>query len=160
MFTNFIASSKLMDLQLLGRKFTWYKPDGTCKSRLDRIMVNKEWMWKWPDLSLRSLGRTFSDHCPLVIKHVIVEWGHKPFKYFNGWSSHQEFKDFYKNKWAGYDIQEKLKRLKRDLKWWRKTSFGALNSKIEANKEIVEKPDRFDEVFGLEEEEIIERNRN
>lgn len=39
-FDGFIRSSRLIDLPLHGRLFTWYRPDGSCKSRLDRILVN------------------------------------------------------------------------------------------------------------------------
>ncbi|KAL8456316.1 hypothetical protein ACS0TY_034507 [Phlomoides rotata] len=167
-FSEFISSSKLMELQLNGRKFTWYKTDGSCKSKLDRMMVNEEWMWKWPDLSLRSLGRSFSDHCPLVLKHAVVDWGPKPLKYFNGWSMHPEFADFCRNKWSGckvdgwksFTLNEKLKLLKKDLKWWSKNTYGSLRNSIEANKDNIERLDRFDEIFGLEDDEIIERNRN
>lgn len=38
-FDDFITDSTLIDLPLHGRKFTWYKPDGSCKSRIDRILV-------------------------------------------------------------------------------------------------------------------------
>ncbi|KAL8530056.1 hypothetical protein ACS0TY_007225 [Phlomoides rotata] len=41
-FDSFIRNSGLMDLPLHGRSFTWYRPDGSCKSRLDRIMINSE----------------------------------------------------------------------------------------------------------------------
>ncbi|KAL8476334.1 hypothetical protein ACS0TY_028855 [Phlomoides rotata] len=85
LFDDFISSSGLIDLKLWGHFFTWYKPDGSCKSKLDRIMVNKEWMeWK-PDLKLKSLGRSISDHCPLLLGYSITEWGPKSFKFFNGW---------------------------------------------------------------------------
>ncbi|KAL8471397.1 hypothetical protein ACS0TY_028883 [Phlomoides rotata] len=132
------------------------------------MLVNEDWLRKWPDLTLRSLNITFSDHCPLVLRQSIVNWGPKPFKFFNGWIKHPEFGDFCMNKWSGYSVQgwksftlnEKLKLLKKDLKQWSKDKFGTLSSKIEANKESIERLDRFDEVFGLEEEEIIERNRS
>ncbi|KAL8457740.1 hypothetical protein ACS0TY_035560 [Phlomoides rotata] len=65
-FANFISTSGLMELPLWGRKFTWYKPDGTCKSKLDRMVVNEEWLGWRPDLKLKSLGRSFSNHCPLI----------------------------------------------------------------------------------------------
>ncbi|KAL8546335.1 hypothetical protein ACS0TY_006158 [Phlomoides rotata] len=71
LFEEFISSSGLIDLPLRGRRFTWYKLDGTCKSRLDRILVNMEWLNWQPDLKLKGLGRTVSDHCPLILVHAI-----------------------------------------------------------------------------------------
>ncbi|KAL8536787.1 hypothetical protein ACS0TY_012091 [Phlomoides rotata] len=49
--------------------------------------------------------------------------------------------------------------LKLDLKSWSRETFVAMHLKMEDQKETIEKLDRFDEIFGLEEEEIIERNR-
>ncbi|KAL8500405.1 hypothetical protein ACS0TY_020122 [Phlomoides rotata] len=150
-----------------GRKFTWFKPDGTCKSKLDRILVNEEWLRWRPDLKLKSLGRSFSDHCPIFLKSVNVNWGPKPFKFFNGWLSHPAFKELCELKWNSYSVhswksfilKEKLKLLKADLKTWSRDIFGAMNQKMEDQKETIDKLDRFDEIFGLEEEEVIERNR-
>lgn len=42
-FDDFIVNNQLIDQPLFGRCFTWYRPDGSCKSRLDRILVNTEW---------------------------------------------------------------------------------------------------------------------
>ncbi|KAL8554478.1 hypothetical protein ACS0TY_002607 [Phlomoides rotata] len=156
LFDDLISSSGLVDLPLWGRKFTWYKPDGTCKSKLDRILVNEEWLtWK-PDLKLMSLGRSISDHCPIFLRTSIVDWGLKPFKFFNGWLAHADFKDFCIRKWNSYKVQgwkcftlkEKLKMLKLDLKAWSREIFGALQQKVEDQKENIERLDRFDEIFG------------
>ncbi|KAL8547927.1 hypothetical protein ACS0TY_007290 [Phlomoides rotata] len=136
-FDDFIVTSGMIDLPLLGQKFTWYKPDGTCKSKLDQIL------------------------------NSIIDWGPKPFKYFNGWATHPGFKELCEQKWKSYTVEgwksytlkEKLKLLKSDLKTWSHETFGEMKKKMEDQKAIIDKLDRFDEVFGLEEEEIIERNR-
>ncbi|XP_068504284.1 uncharacterized protein [Phaseolus vulgaris] len=36
----------------LGKKFTWYKADGSAKSRLDRVLVSEEWLHMWPGNSI------------------------------------------------------------------------------------------------------------
>lgn len=43
-FDKFIRGSQLIELPLVGRKFTCYRPDGSCKSRLDRVLVNNKWI--------------------------------------------------------------------------------------------------------------------
>ncbi|KAL8516062.1 hypothetical protein ACS0TY_014658 [Phlomoides rotata] len=48
-FDDFVRDSGLLDLPLHGRSFTWYRPDGSCKSHLDRILVNNTWMLQWPN---------------------------------------------------------------------------------------------------------------
>ncbi|KAL8536611.1 hypothetical protein ACS0TY_011982 [Phlomoides rotata] len=147
-FDYFISSSGLVDLQLWGRKFTWYKSDGSCKSKLDRIMIY-----------IRPL--------PLILRNLVTDWGPKPFKFFNGWIKHPEFRDFCCSKWESYNVngwksyslKEKLRMLKQDLKGWSREAFGSLHFKMESQRETIERLDRFDEVFGLEEEEVIKRNK-
>lgn len=40
-FNYFIVQSSLFDIPLAGRIYTYYRPDGTCKSRLDQMLVNQ-----------------------------------------------------------------------------------------------------------------------
>ncbi|KAL8543023.1 hypothetical protein ACS0TY_003775 [Phlomoides rotata] len=130
-------------------------------------MVNEDWLVWRPDLKLKILGRSISDHCPLILRNLVIDWGPNPFKFFNGWIMHPEFKDFCCSKWESYSVigwksfslKEKLKMLKKYLKVWSRGTFGSLQHKIEAQREDIERLDRFDEVFGLEEEEVIERNK-
>ena len=39
---QFIKKVGLFDIPR--RKFTWYKPNGTIKSRIDRFLVSREWL--------------------------------------------------------------------------------------------------------------------
>ncbi|KAL8543610.1 hypothetical protein ACS0TY_004253 [Phlomoides rotata] len=61
--------------------------------------------------------------------------------------------------WKSYSLSTKLKQLKGALKQWSRNTFSSLNNRIEAQKKNIKRLDKFDDVFGLEEEEIIERNR-
>ncbi|KAL8494600.1 hypothetical protein ACS0TY_025437 [Phlomoides rotata] len=70
-------------MQLVGRRYTWYRPDGTCKSKLDRLFVNDNWLNKWPEVILKWWKRSLSDHVPIFIKGCSKDWGPKPFKFFN-----------------------------------------------------------------------------
>jgi len=40
-FNCFIEDNGLVDLPFVGKKYTWFKSNGTAKSRLDRILVSK-----------------------------------------------------------------------------------------------------------------------
>lgn len=82
-FKDFIESNNLIDLQIIGRKFTWYRPDGSAKSRLDRIIVNNEWLNQWPHARLKGCCRSISDHVPIFTDMGKIDWGPKPFKFFN-----------------------------------------------------------------------------
>lgn len=48
-FNNFIEKSEFVDILMVGRKFTWYKTNGSVKSRIDRVLVSREWLNIWPD---------------------------------------------------------------------------------------------------------------
>ena len=41
-FDRFIDSNFLLELPIVGKKYTWFKPNGSSKSELDRIFVSKE----------------------------------------------------------------------------------------------------------------------
>lgn len=166
-FNHFIADANLVEIPLCGRFYTWYRKNGSCKSKLDRLLVNEEWINKWPDYSLKSGGRSFSDHCPIFIVQAIRDWGPRPFRFINSWISHRNFKDFIEQKWtsyktvgwAGFCLKEKLKMLKVDLKIWNKNVFGNLDNQIDCRKLEIEALDKLDDAFGLEEDEISRRNQ-
>lgn len=39
-FNEWIADLDVEDMPCVGRKFTWYKPNGTTKNRLDRVLIS------------------------------------------------------------------------------------------------------------------------
>jgi len=79
-FNDFIENSELVDISVVGRKYTWYKPNGLIKSIIDRILVSREWLDKWSDSKCHVLDRSVSNHCALVLKTDITDWGLKLFR--------------------------------------------------------------------------------
>lgn len=67
-FQAFVKDMELIDLPLLGRRYTWFKSNGSAMSRLIRILVSKEWLKKWPNPIQWALNRDVSDHCPLILR--------------------------------------------------------------------------------------------
>ncbi len=143
-FNDFIESFELVDIPLVGRKFTWFKPNGLVKSRIDRVLVSKEWLEVWPNSQQFVFNRSISDHCAVILKEVSVDWGPKPFRFLNVWLKDSRFKEFVSSSWSAYKItgggifvfKEKLKKLKADLKVWDREVFGDVN---QASKEIQKK---------------------
>lgn len=160
-FDNFILGNNLVDLNLSGRFYTWYRHDGSCKSRLDRMLVNDVWVCKWPNIVLKGGKRTLSDHCPIFVEAECKDWGPRPFRFFNYWTKHPSFKSLVDSKWNSYSIsgwgsfvlKEKLKRLKGDLKEWRQLTFGDLDKSIDDKKAEIERLDILDDSFDLDEDE-------
>ena len=164
-FNNFIDSMEMVDLPCIGRKFTWYRPNGKAKSRLDRFLTTFDWLQQWPGSKQYVLDRQISDHCALVLKSNVVDWGPKPFRFLDIWQEEKEFEIFVKSKWENYLVQgneilvlkEKLKMLKSDLKGWNKDVFGHTDKiKLDIVKKIQELDMRDDE-DGLDENMIMER---
>jgi len=59
-FIEFIDRCMLKDIPVVGRKFTWYRPNGTTRSRLDRVLVSDEWLSQWPGSKQYVLSRHVS----------------------------------------------------------------------------------------------------
>jgi len=72
-FNGFIENTELLDIPTVGRKLTWYKPNGTVKSKIDMILVSREWLDVWPNSKQLVLSISVSDHCALVLKTVSVD---------------------------------------------------------------------------------------
>jgi exonuclease III len=67
LFNAFLGDVDLEDLNVLGRRFTWYHPNGRSMSRIDRMLISEEWANVWGENALWVLPRDVSDHCPLVL---------------------------------------------------------------------------------------------
>lgn len=70
-FRNWVNELELVDPPLLGKKFTWYRADGSAMSRLDMFLFSEEWVMEWKVVAQWALNRDVSDHCPIVIKNGI-----------------------------------------------------------------------------------------
>lgn len=153
----------MIDLPLHGRKFTWYRPNGRCKSRLDRFLVNTEWLSNWPHSIHKGLPRSVSDHCPIPLDTKIIDWGPRPFRFVKAWTTHPGFKEFVDNTWksaevvgwGGFVVKEKMKFLKGELKKWNKSVFGTIEENIESLRGEIQELDVIDDIFRLEELEVI-----
>lgn len=131
MFEDFITQSNLFDVPLRGSFFTWYRPDETCKSKLDRALINEEWIEKWPGVVLKGIDRLTSDHYPILLHINFKDWGPKPFQFsifgrhtrisFRLWRINGSYEV---EGWTGFVLKEKLKRVRNDLKIWNKDVVG------------------------------------
>lgn len=82
-------------------------------------------------------NKDISDHCPVILKYGLCNWGRKHFRFNNCWLEHNDFKGFISNCWREFNIsgwklhafKEKLELLKERLKVWNKEVFGTLDLK-------------------------------
>ncbi|KAA3489170.1 putative Transposon TX1 [Gossypium australe] len=72
-FDEFIDRCKLVDLPLIGKKFTWFGLDSKC-SRLDRFLIEEDWVVQFKDFQQKGLNRSVSDHIPVMLVNEYVDW--------------------------------------------------------------------------------------
>ena len=116
----------------IGRKFTWFRPNGIARSKLDRFLVSPKWLTKWPGSIQHPLDRNFFGHCLVLLRSKVVDWGPKPFRVQDCWLLNKSFKSIVKecwlsqqqSGWGGFVLKEKIKKLKERLKTWNRDRFG------------------------------------
>jgi hypothetical protein len=164
-FADFVENLELVDIPIIGRRFTWFHPSGNAMSRIDRVLLSEEWIDVWGQNSLWVLPRDVSDHCPLLLKRNGFDWGPKPFRFNNAWLDHKDFaklvEEFWRLQrvegWMGFVLKEKLKRLKIHLKDWHKREFGGGDERIAVIVEEIKEIDTRGESGSIADHEIILR---
>lgn len=129
-FRNFIQAVQVIELSVANRLFTCFHENQ--KSKLDRCLMNSDWITKFPNLSTLILNRTISDHFPIMAHSPSSNWGRKPFRFMNCWVSHPNYMKIVQLAWANaqhLSIFDKLKLIKGSLKQWNKMSLGSLMTK-------------------------------
>lgn len=119
-FEEFIAEAGLVDLQMVRRKYTWYRSDGGAMSRLDKFLVFEAWLNTWTNSSEWGLQIGLSDHCAVMLRDKVIDWGPKPFRMLNCWREVLGYAEFVKNErnvmsiegWGAFVLKEKLKLIK------------------------------------------------
>ncbi|KAJ9539578.1 hypothetical protein OSB04_026084 [Centaurea solstitialis] len=142
-FNNFISDSGLVEVPLFGRRFTRVSDDGTKFSKLDRFLISDSFGAIWRNLGARAIERNWSDHTPILLDNSNVDFGPRPFKFFNAWLKEDSIDGVVRTAWAiGVNARkpdrilvEKLKNVKTALKEWNKKVFGKLDSEISSFKE-------------------------
>ncbi|GLT40902.1 hypothetical protein SLA2020_150000 [Shorea laevis] len=160
-FNQFVNGTGLIDVRLMNRKFTWYRPDGTSMSRLDRFLLSTDMSLLERDWIQVGVRRTISDHCAIILKSRDIDWGPKPFRVLDAWQQHPEYRDFVEDRWknlqiegwAAYKCKQKLKLLKEECKKWNSKVFGNVEVTFDNLVQQIEKLDKKSEEGGLNENE-------
>ncbi|XP_049396567.1 uncharacterized protein LOC125860610 [Solanum stenotomum] len=102
-FASFISSNALSEVQFSGSKYTWWNgriEEACIFKKLDRILVNHEFLEVFPVSEVQHLIRQGSDHALLHMSCNIDEVPiNKPFRFMNFWSKHQQFKKIVEDSW-------------------------------------------------------------
>lgn len=75
----------LLDMKSIGSRFSWCNQQQGAKrilARLDRSLINEDWMQSFPASVVEYLNPSISDHSPMLIQtEDAVSGGPKPFEF-------------------------------------------------------------------------------
>ncbi|XP_070029459.1 uncharacterized protein [Nicotiana sylvestris] len=102
-FQNCMVDCCLTDAGYNGSTYTWCNgrsPKYRIWKRLDRALLNHEWLDIFPKTQVSHLSRVGSDHAPLLVT-IEKQHGQKKryFKFLNLWTEHPEFLEVVNNAW-------------------------------------------------------------
>ncbi|XP_074266772.1 uncharacterized protein LOC141590056 [Silene latifolia] len=134
-----VQDCQLADLGAKGSFYTWtnkHEHGTKVYSRLDRVLVNVDWVASFPDSFVHYLPEGLFDHCPGLVhlEGEVIRRG-SPFKYFNMWSLAPDYDSIVKNGWSKeisgtpmFRVVQKLKGLKNGLRTLNKEHFGDIEN--------------------------------
>ncbi|XP_071694970.1 uncharacterized protein [Rutidosis leptorrhynchoides] len=139
LFNNFIEQSHLIEVPLLGKKFTKISDDGKKFSKLDRFLVSKAFINTWGDVSTITLDQKSLDHYPLMLRDSNQNFGPKPFKIFNIRLEIKEVEQIIIEAWnlnvfgsrPDCIFRNKLKNVKEALRKLSKFKYGPLDIELD-----------------------------
>ncbi|XP_062103902.1 uncharacterized protein LOC133815024 [Humulus lupulus] len=121
-FQSCVEQCGLVDVKFSGNFFTWNnKQEGFSRvyAKLDRVMVNDQWLEKFPNDEAIFFPKGDFDHSPCLVIFSSEFETRKPFRYFNFWSSYTDFFDKLSVSWNEevtgtlmYCLINKLKKLR------------------------------------------------
>lgn len=138
-FPRCITRSELMDLRYVGCRFTWSTSSGQAKKmrKIDRVLVNGEWNVRFSYSEAKFLNPGISDHSPMTVRVLHPPNRTKPFKFFEFWTHHPDFKTSVNRAWSThitgvpmFCLVYKLKRVKLLLKSLNRDAFSDISSKV------------------------------
>lgn len=133
-----------VDLGFSGPQYTWWnKRDRAARvlERLDRCFENAEWLLLFSSCRVHHLHGVFSDHCPLWIELNSATTSSQPrrkhFRFEEMWTMDPSCEETVRQAWEKtqqgtpmYQVTERIKASRADLKKWGFTQFGSVRAMI------------------------------
>ncbi|XP_057803363.1 uncharacterized protein LOC131018665 [Salvia miltiorrhiza] len=154
-FCAFIDSLGCIESPTVGLKYTWsgrrFMPSHV-ESTLDRAFFSNSFAEDWHTIFTQVLPRATSDHSPILLMCQSVPLPScRFFRFLDMWTLHPDFLEMVKQSWSKnldcscpiFTVMAKLKRLKKELRIWNKSTFGNVDKLImEKQQELQEVQDR------------------
>ncbi|GJV59086.1 RNA-directed DNA polymerase, eukaryota [Tanacetum coccineum] len=90
-FNSFISLASLIGLTLDGYAYTWAYKTANKMSKLDRFLVFKGLLASFPYLLALCLDKNLSDHRPILMRELSIDYGLTPFNFFYSWFNFDGF---------------------------------------------------------------------
>ncbi|GKB15146.1 transposon TX1, partial [Tanacetum coccineum] len=115
--------------------------DGRKFSKLDRFLLNDKFKEQWvnlANLAVVAIDRKLSDHCPIFLKDMDLDFGPKPFRFFDTWLEEKDIGQVVAGAWEkevrssrpDCRFRDKLKNVKMEVKMWSRKRFGVFTENI------------------------------
>ncbi|GJW72579.1 RNA-directed DNA polymerase, eukaryota [Tanacetum coccineum] len=166
-FDNFISSSSLVDVKMEGYSFTWSHPSANKMSKLDRFLVSDGVIDLFPSITAFCLDRHLSDHRPILLCEVKLDFGPVPFRMYHSWFNFVGFDDMVVQTWSSLSFSDrngmvrfkkKLQELKKIMRVWIKDKNNHLaNTKRNISDEL-HHIDKTLDAGGLSDSLLLRRN--
>ncbi|XP_070056435.1 uncharacterized protein [Nicotiana tomentosiformis] len=146
---QFIMDCDLIDPGFSGSQFTWcngWAPNKRVWKRLDRVLVNQDWMNNYDSTNGNHLIRTRSDHSPLLtIAKNTFQATTKYFRFLYFWTNEDGFKEVVKQSWdievhgsPMWKFHLKLNNTCRCLSQWSKTYIDNIFDNVKDLEKMVD----------------------
>lgn len=127
-FNGFIVYNGLKEFNMGGMKFTFLRDDGQKLSKIDRFLVCQNFICNQSSTSVTALPRLHSDHSPIILMPLNLDFGPSPFRMFNSWLLSDDFNASFLAAWesfTGYGTPDRLLKAmlihtKNKIKEWKK----------------------------------------
>lgn len=141
-FGQCLVNADLEDLNFRGNSFTWWnkRKSAPIAKKLDRVLVNDEWLSVFPNSLASFSNPAFSDHvCSTVTLTPNLLRKKRPFKFFNYLLQNPEFLPLITEEWysinvvgsAMFRISEKLRILKKCIREFSRSNYSELEKRVE-----------------------------
>lgn len=157
-FRDAVRFCVLEDIPSAGYRFTWERGRGSAnfvREKVDRVMVNAEWMSCFQTAGARVVEGTNSDHMA-VCMHASLERDQRSgrvhrFRFENSWLREEECRAVMERSWRvseGRDIHERLKVCGRALWKWGRGFYGNFRRRLDRCRTELERLRRGGGVSG------------
>ncbi|GJS77776.1 RNA-directed DNA polymerase, eukaryota [Tanacetum coccineum] len=117
----------MVDIKMEGYTFTWSHPSAEKMSKLDRFLVSDGILTLFPSITALCMDRHLSDHRPILLCEVKVDFGPIPFRFYHSWFKLDGFDDMVERTWSAFAysdnnsmirFKKKLQELKKVIRLW------------------------------------------